>query len=189
MAIAKKTAQYALLGMALLLAASQAGCLNPFAPSVLGPSGVKAIVNQVSPDSVLHNFKYAYEHNDIDVYENCLDENFIFRYIDQDRTGQIEQVEIPRDGYSGDLERTRYLFAFFDEIRLNPWIPVYDRTELVGDETWIIYKVYFQLSVRDTDGDFGLEQYEATGIAEFKFRQSVDDNLWRIVFWDDQSNQ
>jgi len=49
--------------------------------------------------------------------------------------------------------------------------------------------VFFQLSVRDTDGNFGYEQYEATGIAEFKFRQSSEDLLWRIVFWDDQSNQ
>ncbi|MBD3217100.1 MAG: hypothetical protein GF310_02405 [candidate division Zixibacteria bacterium] len=164
-------------------------CLNPFAPSVLGPSGVKAIVRQVEPDSTLHNFKYAYEHNDIDVYENCLDENFIFRYVDQDLTGQIETVEVPRDGASGDIERTRNLFAFFDEIQLDPWIPVFDRTEIKGDEIWEVYKVYFQLSVRDTDGDFGLEHYEATGIAEFSFRQSDKDDLWRIVFWDDQSNQ
>jgi len=166
-----------------------AGCLNPFAPSVLGPSGVKAIVLQVEPDSVLHNFKYAYEYNDIDVYENCLDKNFIFRYIDQDKSGRIEQVEIPRDGSSGDLERTRNLFAYFNEIKLEPWIPVFDRDEIVGQETWKVYKVYFQLSVRDTDGDFGFEQYEATGIAEFKFRKSPEDSLWRIVFWDDRSNQ
>ncbi len=171
------------------LAFGISACLNPFAPSVLGPSGVKAIVRQVEPDSTLHNFKYAYEHNDIDVYENCLDENFIFRYVDQDLAGQIETVEIPRDGASGDIERTRNLFAFFDEIRLDPWIPVFDRTEIKGDEIWEIYKVYFQLSVRDTDGDFGLEHYEATGIAEFSFRQSGEDELWRIVFWDDQSNQ
>ena len=73
--------------LAALLIAS--GCLNPFSPSVLGPSGVKAIVEQVEPDSVLHNFKYAYEHNDIDVYENCLDKNFIFRYTDQDKSGKF----------------------------------------------------------------------------------------------------
>lgn len=167
------------------------GCngINPFAPSVLGPSSVKAIVPQVAPDSVLHNFKYAYEHNDIDVYENLLDKNFIFKYTDQDKSGRIEEVEVPRDGSSGDLERTRNLFAYFDEIRLDPWIPIYDRDETVGPEIWPVYKVYFQLSVRDTDGDFGFEQFEATGIAEFKFRRSEEDGLWRIVFWEDQSYQ
>ncbi len=175
--------------MAIMILMLTEACLNPFAPSVLGPSVVSAIVRQVEPDSVLHNFKYAYEHNDIDVYENCLDKNFIFRYTDQDKTGRIETIEIPRDGSSGDIERTRNLFMFFDEIRLNPWIPVFDREEIVGTETWEVYKVFFQLSVRDTDGDFGQEQYEATGIAEFKFRQSDQDGLWRMVFWEDQSNQ
>jgi hypothetical protein len=181
--------QFTIITILVLLLLISSGCLNPFAPSVLGPSSVKAIVEQVEPDSVLHNFKYSYEHNDIDVYENCLDKDFIFRYTDQDLSGMIEQVEIPRDGFSGDLERTRNLFAYFDEIRLEPWIPVFDRQEIVGVEIWQVYKVYFQLSVRDTDGNFGYEQYEATGIAEFKFRQSLDDGLWRIVFWDDQSNQ
>jgi len=178
-----------LLPAGLMVAALSGGCLNPFAPALLGPSGVQAIVRQTEPDSVLHNFKYAYEHNDIDIYENCLDFQFIFRYTDQDLSGRIEQVEIPRDGPSGDLERTRRLFGFFDEIKLDPWIPVFDRREIAEGETWEVYKVYFQLSVRDTDGDYGLEHYEATGLAEFKFRRSPQDDLWRIVFWDDRSNQ
>lgn len=189
MAIVRKTALFLLAVCGVIICLAGQGCLNPFAPAVLGPSAVKAIVEQTSPDSVLHNFKYAYEHNDTDVYENCLDKNFIFRYSDQDRTGTIVDVEIPRDGSSGDLERTRNLFSYFDEIKLDPWIPVFDRTEIVGDEVWQVYDVFFQLSVRDTDGNFGYEQYEATGIAEFKFRQSSEDGLWRIVFWDDQSNQ
>ena len=189
MATVRKISYSFITGAIGLLVIFGQGCLNPFAPAVLGPSTVKAIVEQVTPDNVLHNFKYAYEHNDIDVYENCLDKNFIFRYSDQDRTGTIVDVEVPRDGSSGDLERTRNLFSYFDEIKLDPWIPVFNRTEIVGEEVWQVYDVFFQLSVRDTDGNFGYEQFEATGIAEFKFRQSDDDDLWRIVFWDDQSNQ
>ncbi len=164
-------------------------CQNPFAPAVVGPSRVVPIVRQTAPDSVLHNFKYAYEHNDIDVYENCLDEQFIFRYIDQDRTGQIEQVEIPRDGPSGDVARTERLFKLFDEIRLDSWVPIFDRQEFPGEEVWEVYRVYFNLSVKDLDGDFGFEFYEAVGVAEFKFRKSPSDSLYRIVVWDDRSNQ
>ena len=111
-------------------------CQNPFAPAVIGPSRVVPIVKQTSPDSVLHNFKYAYEHHDIDVYENCLDKQFVFRYIDQDRTGQIEQVEIPRDGPSGDLARTERLFRLFDEITLDTWVPIFDRQEFPQGDTW-----------------------------------------------------
>lgn len=164
-------------------------CENPFAPAVVGPSRIVPIVRQTAPDSVLHNFKYAYEHRDIDVYENCLDEQFVFRYIDQDRTGQIEQVEISRDGPSGDLARTERLFRLFDEIKLETWVPVFDRTEFPNNERWEVYRVYFNLSVKDLDGDFGYEFFEAVGTAEFKFRKSPSDSLYRIVLWDDRSNQ
>ncbi|MGB5138242.1 MAG: hypothetical protein WBP29_06890 [Candidatus Zixiibacteriota bacterium] len=166
-----------------------AACENPFAPAVIGPSRIVPIVRQTTPDSALHNFKYAYEHRDIDVYENCLDNQFIFRYIDQDRTGQIEQVEISRDGPSGDLARTERLFRLFDEITLETWVPVFDRQEFPNDEVWEVYRVYFNLSVKDLDGDFGYEFFEAVGIAEFKFRKSATDSLYRIVIWDDRSNR
>jgi hypothetical protein len=164
-------------------------CQNPFTPSVVGPSQLVPIALQTAPDSVLHNFKYAYEQRDIDVYENCLDEDFIFRYIDQDRTGQIEQVEIPRDGPSGDLARTERMFRLFDEIRFDTWVPVFDRSETHQNETWQVWRVYFNLSVKDLDGDYGFEFYEAVGLAEFRFRQSASDGLYRIVFWDDRSYQ
>ena len=179
--------RFALLSAVLLI--SVIACQNPFAPAVIGPSRVLPIVKQTSPDSVLHNFKYAYEHRDIDVYENCLDEKFIFRYIDQDRTGQIEQVEIPRDGPSGDVARTERLFRLFDEILLDTWVPIFDRLETQQGETWEVWRVYFHLSVKDLDGDYGFEFYEAVGIAEFKFRKSPSDGLYRIVFWDDKSSQ
>lgn len=174
-----------LAGIVLLVAA----CRNPFTPAVVGPSQLVPIALQTSPDSVLANFKYAYEQRDIDVYENCLDEEFIFRYIDQDRTGQIEQVEIPLRGPSGDLERTRRLFQLFDEIRLDTWVPIFEREEQVGEETWQVWRVYFNLSVKDINGDYGYEFLEAVGIAEFKFRRSQSDDLYRIVFWDDKSYQ
>jgi hypothetical protein len=174
------------LGGCVMFAAGLS-CQNPFSPAAVDPSGVKPIMRQTDPDSVLKNFKYAYEHNDIDVYENCLDPGFTFRYTDQNLAGEIEVVEIPRDGPSGDLERTRKLFRFFDEIKLESWRPRPVGSVVVGTETWRVYKVYFQLSVRDVDGDFGGGSLEAFGIAVFMFRQSPYDQLWRIVFWEDQS--
>lgn len=176
------------VGLLLVLALLPA-CQNPFTPAVVGPSQLVPIAKQTAPDSVLSNFKYAYEQRDIDVYENCLDEDFIFRYVDQDRTGQIEQVEIPRDGPSGDLARTERLFRLFDEIKIDTWVPIFDRLEPQQDESWEVWRVYFNLSVKDLDGDYGYEFYEAVGVAEFKFRQSAADSLYRIVFWDDKSYQ
>ncbi len=174
-------------GLCVVTAICALSCQNPFSPASVDPSGVKPIVSQTDPASVLHNFKYAYEHNDIDVYEKCLDPSFTFQYTDQNLAGDIEVVEIPRDGPSGDLERTRRLFTFLDEIKLETWQPMPYGSEVVGDDTLKVYRVYFQLSVRDVDGDFGGQTFEAFGIALFKFRQSTIDDLWRIVFWEDQS--
>jgi len=164
------------------------GCFNPFSPPVIGPSALKPIAPQIDPDSVLHNFKYAYENRDSIVYENCLDPDFIFIYIDQDEVEEREmEVEVPRDGTSGDIYRTTGLFRVFDDIRLDTWKVSEAPDSVVGGEVWKARNVVFHLSVRDTDGDYGYQHLEATGFARFLFRQSERDGLWRIVRWIDRS--
>jgi hypothetical protein len=173
--------------LAVLLAIYEFGCFNPFSPSVIGPSAVRPIAPQVDPDSVMYNFKYAYENRDSIVYENLLDQNFIFIYKDLDMVQGAEiLMEIPRDGRGGDLYVTRALFKTFDEIRLDTWL-VKPAPDSVGEETWKARRVTFHLSLRDTDGDYGYLHMEATGFAEFFFRQSEEDGLWRIVRWIDKS--
>jgi hypothetical protein len=154
---------------------------------VIEPSALKPIALQVDPDSVLYNFKYAYENRDSIVYENCLDPDFIFVYRDQDEvTLQEIEVEVPRDGKGGDLYRTNALFRVFDDIRLDTWIMT-QAQDSVGEELWKVRNVTFQLSLRDIDGDYDYLHMEATGFAEFLFRQSKEDDLWRIVRWIDKS--
>jgi hypothetical protein len=171
-------------------------CFNPFAPTQAESRFLAPILAQDDPDdstaaaNVMANFKYAYENNDIDVYENCLDDDFVFIYIDQNRYGQIEIVEIPRDGISGDLYRTRRLFETFDEIRLDTWIPIRstpeeDTLEHPG-EVWEKWDVNFHLSLRDITGDYNYIQYEASGWALFKLRRSPGGEM-RIRIWEDQS--
>lgn len=175
-----------LLSLIFCLLPLWSGCFNPFSPSVIGPSAIKPIAPQVDPDSVLHNFKYAYENRDSIVYENCLDKDFIFIYKDQDEIEGEIVVSIPRDGRGGDLYVTKALFRVFDDIRLDTWIVV-PSPDSVGEEIWKRRNVTFHLSLRDTDGDYDFQHMEATGFAEFMFRQSEEDNLWRIVRWIDES--
>jgi hypothetical protein len=174
-------------------------CANPFAPPKAGPSALAPILVQNCSDcpdsvnaySVLSNFKYAYENHDIDIYENCLDRDFIFTYTDQDRQGQIENVEVPRDGISGDVYRTRRLFEAFSDIRLDTWVP--NRldfedtlTSAHPGEIWEVWLVNFHLSLRDLTGVYNYQQFEANGLAIFKVRKSSD-GFWRIVIWEDHS--
>lgn len=178
-----------LLFLVFFLVALKAGCFNPFSPSVIGPSTIKPIAPQTDPDSVLHNFKYAYENRDSIVYESCLDKDFIFIYKDQDETEREIEVQIPRDGRGGDLYVTNALFRAFDDIRLDTWrvTPAPDSVDSVEGDTLKVRNVTFHLSLRDTDGDFDFQHLEATGFAEFVFRQSEKDNLWRVVRWIDKS--
>jgi hypothetical protein len=170
-------------------------CVNPFAPTQAASRFLAPILSQKDPDdstaayNVLANFKYAYENNDIDVYENCLDEDFVFIYIDQDRYGEIEIVEVPRDGLSGDIYRTRRLFEIFDEIRLDTWIPYHldpDSSREHPGEVWQVWQVGFHLSLRDITGDYNYAQYEANGYARFHLRRAAD-GVMRIIIWEDQS--
>jgi len=173
------------------------GCSNPFAPPEVGPGVLAPILPQdcaECPDSVnafavLSNFKYAYENRDVDVYENCLDEDFVFQYIDQNRSGEIEEVEIPRDGTSGDIMRTRRLFEAFNEIRLSTWIPnrlAPEGPELHEGQVWEVWLVTFHLSLRDLTGAYNFQQFEANGLALYKIKKSHN-GFWRIVVWEDHS--
>jgi hypothetical protein len=160
-------------------------CFNPFSPSVIGPGALKPIAPQVDPDSVLYNFKYAYENRDSVVYENCLDEDFKFTYWDQLKVGDaIEETEF---GQSQDLKATNNLFRTFEDIRLDKWKVDSLPDMTVGEELWKARKVEFHLSVWDIDGEY--QNMEANGFAEFYFRRSDQDNLWRIVHWIDNSNR
>ena len=183
--------------MFLAAAAVTLSCSNPFAPPEAGPGMLAPILPQncsQCPDSVnayaaLSNFKYAYENRDIDVYENCLDDDFMFIYIDQDRQGQIEEIEVPRDGASGDIARTQRLFEAFSEIRLDTWIPQRldpEDPNLHDGEVWEVWIVTFHLFLRDLTGVYNFQQFEANGLAFFKIRKSGD-GFWRIVVWEDHS--
>jgi len=183
--------------MFLAAAAAILSCSNPFAPPEVGPGVLAPILPQncsECPDSVnayavLSNFKYAYENRDIDVYENCLDDDFMFIYIDQDRQGQIEEIEVPRDGTSGDIARTRRLFEAFSEIRLDTWTPRRldpEDPSLHDGEAWEVWVVTFHLFLRDLRGVYNFQQFEANGLAFFKIRKSSD-SFWRIVVWEDHS--
>jgi hypothetical protein len=175
-----------LLSLLFSLVALGFGCFNPFSPSEIGPGTIMPIAPQTDPDSVLHNFKYAYENRDSIVYENCLDKDFIFIYNDQDEIEGEVEVLIPRDGKGGDLYITKALFRVFDDIRLDTWI-VTSAPDSVGEEIWKKRNVIFHLSLRDTDGDYDYQHLEASGFAEFMFRKSKEDNLWRIIRWIDKS--
>lgn len=174
------------LFLVLILLALAVSCFNPFSPSVIGPSLLKPIAAKIDPDSVLYNFKYAYENRDSIVYEDCLDEDFVYTYWDQQEIQGIVETEFLR---SEDLRVTKAIFRFFDDISLDKWEvkPAPDSLDSITGEIWKVRMVTYVLLVWDTDGDRNYESYSASGSAEFLFRQSKKDHLWRIVRWIDRT--
>jgi len=172
----------------ILIIVSGLSCYNPFSPPEVGPGFVLPIATQTDPDSVLKNFKYAYEYRDIITYENCLDKQFTFYYIDQDvQTGELRELPISRDD---DIIRTRGVFKAFDDIRFETWevFPLPSEYDSAMHEERRLRQVNFHLTLTDIDGDYNYERLEATGFARFKFRRS-EDGFWRIVYWQDNSIQ
>jgi hypothetical protein len=172
----------------ILIIVSGLSCYNPFSPPEVGPGSVLPVASQTDPDSVLKNFKYAYEYRDIITYENCLDQDFLFYYIDQnDITGELQEQRIQR---SDDIERTRGVFRAFDDIRFETWevFPIPSEYDSLTKEELKLRQANFHLSLTDIDGDYNYEHLEATGFAKFKFRRS-EDGFWRIVYWQDNSIQ
>jgi hypothetical protein len=179
--------KYPILILSILVLALS--CQNPFAPPVVGPGSFRPIAQQVDPDSVLFNFKYAYENRDSAVYANCLDRHFVFKYYDQDKVGQLVEQELQRDAVPGDIYVTAKMFQSFEEIRLDTWVIQTRPDSIAGIDTLKIRDVVFDLSVRDMDGDRDYQYLEATGRARFVFKLSLEDSLWRILLWDDRLYQ
>jgi hypothetical protein len=181
--LSERSKAVCLLLLVMAFYALAMSCFNPFSPSVIGPGVLKPIAPQVNPDSVLYNFKYAYENRDSVVYENCLDEDFVFTYWDQTDVQGIFETELSR---SEDLRVTKDLFRVFDEITLQEW-KVESAPDSIGEEIWKARIVSYDLLVWDTDGDYSYQYLHASGYAEFLFRESRKDNLWRIVRWIDRT--
>ncbi len=152
-------------------------CFNPFAPELdNNPDLSNVITEQQTPDEVLHNFKYAYTFKDSLLYSDILDESFVFEYFDTNFGPSGGLRTWNRDL---DLKTTGTLFRRFDVIELIWLNTLYSETK--GD--FVKKFIRFNLSL------FGPEyNFIVTGTAIFTFKQSVNDNKWRIVGWKDESD-
>ena len=108
-----RTSSNILLTLVLVICA---GCLNPFAPGLSdGEEGGSAILTeQLSPEEVLTNFRYAYTFKDSLVYADLLDSSFQFIYIDY----ETEQPTSDHWGRDEDIKTTVRMFRHFQSLDL-----------------------------------------------------------------------
>jgi len=181
-AVRKKTT-----ALILLLLGFLQGCLNPFAPPIdTSSSGESSYLEKTSPENVLMNFKFAYEHRNFDLYLDCLDRSFTFCYFDRELNRQncygLENSSVP-----GEKARTKALFSVYERITLDPWEILASYTEITDTETLYVRRVLFTLQVEDFDGSFPTSMAQGYAIFKLKRQKPPEENMFRIAFWNDES--
>lgn len=148
---------------------------NPFAPSIddnLG--GQNFLADQSTIDGFFQNFSLAYNYRDTIIYQQLLDEDFVFSYQDYD-----ENTELKWDRET-DIRKTHGLFTSSRYIDL-VWN---DYIFSEGDSvTWDATRL-FLLQVTFSESDI----LNITGRAKIRLKRENSTSDWRMLQWVDESN-
>ena len=153
-----------------------AGC-NPFAPSLTDDLGCSAIITeQLSPQEVMTNFKFAYNFKDSLVYSDLIDSSFIF--ISKDfSTNPVTDLTWGRDD---ELRSTSGLFRNFSILRLD-WNATIYELFTNNDSSQVELKQSFLLTL-----NFGVDPTTYRGEAIFTLVKKGS-GRWKIIRWEDSN--
>ena len=148
---------------------------NPFAPSIddnLG--GQNFLADQSTIDGFFQNFSLAYNYRDTIIYQQLLDENFVFSYQDYDKNTELNWDR------ETDIRKTHGLFTSSRYIDL-VWN---DYIFSEGDSvTWDATRL-FLLQVTFSESDI----LNITGRAKIRLKRENSTSDWRMLLWVDESN-
>ncbi len=152
-------------------------CHNPFAPSETDDlHGVGEIItDQLTPEDVLINFKYAYNFKDSLVYSDLIDNSFLFISKNYS-TDPVTDITWGRDI---DIKTTVGLFRHFQTINLLWGGTIYQYYS--NDSTVAEIKKTFQLTLNG-----GKDIPALNGEALFYINKE-ESGIWRITRWEDLS--
>lgn len=177
---------------ALIVIINIFSCKNVFAPALGDLDGGNSIykTDQVSPDEVLHNFKYAYIYRDSLMYSNLIDSDFVFVYYQPGSSSETGHY----DSWvrSVELRSTGRFLSAFDYIDLI-WQTTLDSSyqEIINGEVLSERDSLFSTAnYADISKSYQLTLGDYTtliGDASFRFKKGKD-NKWRILRWEDKYN-
>ena len=152
-------------------------CINPFAPTETDDlHGVGEIItDQLTPEDVLINFKYAYNFKDSLVYSDLIDNSFLFISKNYS-TDPVTDITWGRDI---DIKTTVGLFRHFQTINLLWGGTIYHYYS--NDSTVAEIKKTFQLTLNG-----GKDIPALNGEALFYITKE-ESGIWRITRWEDLS--
>ncbi|RMH71934.1 MAG: hypothetical protein D6675_05560 [Gemmatimonadetes bacterium] len=169
----------------LFLALQVASCWNPFSPQQDKPEKIRPLAPN-TPENVLSNLVLAYRQRDIELYLDCLADDFEFYLLDEDWAdfdgdGETDQFW----GLALEEQFTRNMFEQAWRIELDDFRgtqSITDPSDPSGKSK--ILKRSFTLRVWETEES--VDPLPAQGEATFTLRPN-EQGIWKIVKWVDES--
>ena len=175
-----------------------AGCQNPFNPDMRKQTETPRASIADSPQQVLANLQVAYNTQDIDLYKRCLSESFKFVLVSSEYTelGLDMDGDGIKDDWWGYDEEVLYhenLFVYGSSdgrtpppynISLSLQVPpdsLWNSAQTGEEEYNLIVPCYFDLRL-----SFETSEILANGYARFFLTE--EDDVWKIIRWQDESN-
>ncbi len=189
-----------IFGIATLLFSA---CWNPFAPDTTRIDGDPFVHEPLtSPDNVFYELNYAMNQKDIEIYEDVLDDAYLF--ISE---SQIDTLDC-NFGKTEDVTLTGRVFDYYETVEYElmetgaHWIEyginvapegATDISEDHPDENWEVFRRPVTMYLLD---ESGTEGWFVQSDFEFKMRKQKDPNtgepildpetkvqIWKIVRW------
>ncbi len=148
---------------------------NPFAPSLDdGLGGQNFLADQSTVDGFFQNFSLAYNYRDTIIYQQLLDQDFVFSYQDYDKNTELNWDR------ETDIRKTHGLFTSSRYVDL-VWN---DYLFSDGDSTTWDATRLFLLQVTFSESDI----LNITGRAKIRLKRENSKADWRMILWVDESN-
>ena len=168
-------------------------CWNPFAPDTHTPGEDTEITikDPDKPENVINNLIYAMNNRDIEVYEDCLDEDYKYHSPAIFPDDPDSDMDLSKDD---DVTIIRRIFGL-DPTYDKPGFEVIQFTFYYGNpdiewrneehpyEDWVVFKGTVDMFLYDTESKEHGHHVNQTMI--YKLREDSEGN-WTIIRWEDE---
>ncbi|MCD6170244.1 MAG: hypothetical protein J7J76_06850 [Candidatus Latescibacteria bacterium] len=177
------------------VAAFSVGCWNPFAPPEhkRRPDTQLTVQPRTTPENVINNLIYAMTNRDIEVYEDCLDEDYWYHsppvFPDDPESfldlSKDDDVTIVRRifGLDPTYDRPGFQVIEFTFYHGKPQIELgEDKPEEHPDENWVVFEGTVDMYLYSDETKEHGHHVNQTMI--YKLREDSE-GMWTIIRWED----
>jgi hypothetical protein len=175
----------------VIVAVLAAGCWNPFGPPGGDPKPPN--IDRKTPDNLMEFFATVYADKDIDRYEEALDKDYLFEFMEADWGPAGVSEANPYWGKTEDVPRTEAMFTSpqtkaitieFNQLAVN-WQHTMVTINVDGEEQLVDaferrYKPEIQVTVEDGD-ELTTYWVHQSWVDVTVIKDRFDSTLWTII--------